>query len=46
MLNMFNTLLTITPHAKKGEKKEQRIDLHDDIRAKSPIQFLTLTDRA
>ena len=47
MLNMlFNTLLTITPHAKKEEKKEQRTDLHDDIRAKSPIQFLTLTDRA
>ena len=47
MLNMlFNTLLTITPHAKKEEKKEERMDLHDDIRAKSPIQFLTLTDRA
>ena len=48
MLNMlFNTLLTITPHnAKKEEKKEQRMDLHDDIRAKSPIQFLTPTDRA
>ena len=47
MLNMlFNTLLTITPHVKKEEKKEQRTDLHDDIRVKSPIQFLTLTDRA
>ena len=47
MLNMlFNTLLTITPHAKKEEKKEKRMDLHDDILAKSPIQFLTLTDRA
>ena len=46
MLNMlFNTLLTI-PHAEKEEKKEQRMDLHDDIRAKSLIQFLTLTDRA
>ena len=38
---LFNTLFTI-PHAKKEEKKEQRMDLHDDIRAKSPIQFLTL----
>ena len=35
-----------TQYAKKEEKKEQRMDLHDDIRAKSPIQFLTLTDRA
>ena len=31
---------------KKEEEKEQRMDLHDDIRGKSPIQFLTLTDRA
>ena len=27
------------------EKKEQRMELHDDIRGRSPIQFLTPTDR-
>ena len=26
---------------KKEEKKEQRMDLYDDIRSWSPIQFLT-----
>ena len=32
---------------KEGEEnKEQRMDLYDDIRAWSPIQFLTPTDRA
>ena len=50
MLNMlFNTLLKITPHntqKEEEEKKEQRMDLHDDIRGRSPIQFLTPTDRA
>ena len=51
MLNMlFNTLLTITPHRirkkEEEEKKEQRMDLYDDIRGWSPIQFLTPTDRA
>ena len=35
-----------TQYAKKEEKKEQRMDLHDDIRGKSPIQFLTPTDWA
>ena len=35
-----------TQYTKKEGKKERRMDLHDDIRAKSPIQFLTLTDRA
>ena len=28
------------------EQKEQRMDLHDDIRCRSAIQFLTPTDRA
>ena len=47
---LFNTLLTITPHRirkkEEEEKKEQRMDLYDDIRGGSPIQFLTPTDRA
>ena len=54
MLNMlFNTLFKITPHntcnigkKQEEEKKEQRMDLHDDIRRRSPILFLTLTERA
>ena len=45
MLNkLFNTLLKITPHNTQKEeeqRKEQRMDLHDDIRGRSPIQFLT-----
>ena len=54
MLNMlFNTLLKITPHSllhhtirkrEEEEKKEQRMDLHDDIRGRSAIHFLTPTD--
>ena len=28
------------------ENKEQRMDLYDDLRGWSPIQFLTPTDRA
>ena len=47
---LFNTLLTITPHRirkkEEEEKKEQRMDLYDDIRGWSPIQFSTPTDRA
>ena len=47
---LFNTLLTITPHRirkkEEEEKKEQLMDLYDDIRGWSPIQFLTPTDRA
>ena len=37
-----------TQYAKKRlrKKKEQRMDLHDDIRGRSTIQFLTPTDRA
>ena len=35
-------------HKKEEEIKEQRMDLHDDIRGRSPIQYLTptVTDRA
>ena len=47
---LFNTLLKITPHntqkKRLRKKKEQRMDLHDDIRGRSTIQFLTPTDRA
>ena len=50
MLNLlFNTLLTITPHntqKRREEKKEQRMNLKDDIRGWSPIHFVTPTDRA
>ena len=50
---LFNTLLKITPHntqkrRRRKEIKEQGMDLHDDIRGRSPIQYLTptVTDRA
>ena len=46
MLNMvFNTLLTICKNEEE-EKKEQHMDLYNDIRSQSLIQFLTPTDRA
>ena len=46
MLNMvFNTLLTICKNEEE-EKKEQHMDLYNDIRSYSLIQFLTPTDRA
>ena len=34
-----------TRKKEEEEKKEQRMDLHDDIRGRSPIQFLIATDR-
>ena len=40
-----NTVHTIRKREEE-EKKEQRMDLHDDIRGRTPIQFLTPTDRA